>query len=92
MGISCFISKEISNISSKAKTSCPSWLNDKLSKLDYTPNTRTIYCEETKEIFKTQSDAAKKYNLNLVYISYYISKGEAYNGYTFKKVLSNIDS
>lgn len=63
------------------------WLELAISNLGYTPNTRTIYCEETREIFKTQADAAKKYNLDPTYISYYMGKGEAYNGYTFKKVI-----
>lgn len=63
------------------------WLESAISNLGYTPNTRTIYCEETREIFKTQADAAKKYNLDPTYISYYMGKGEAYNGYTFKKVI-----
>lgn len=63
------------------------WLESAISNLGYTPNTRTIYCEETKEIFKTQADAAKKYNLDPTYISYYMGKGESYNGYTFKKVI-----
>lgn len=63
------------------------WLESAINNLGYIPNTRTIYCEETKEIFKTQADAAKKYNLDPTYISYYIGKGESYNGYTFKKVI-----
>ena len=63
------------------------WLKSAISNLGYTPNTRTIYCEETKEIFKTQAEAAKRYDLDPTYISYYIGKGEAYNGYTFKKVI-----
>ena len=68
-------------------TSDDNWLELAISNLGYTPNTRTIYCEETRDIFKTQADAAKKYNLDPTYISYYMGKGESYNGYTFKKVL-----
>lgn len=73
--------------STNKDTSDDNWLELAISNLGYTPNTRTIYCEETREIFKTQADAAKKYNLDPTYISYYMGKGEAYNGYTFKKVI-----
>ena len=73
--------------STNKDTSDDNWLELAISNLGYTPNTRTIYCEETREIFKTQADAAKKYNLDPTYISYYMGKGESYNGYTFKKVL-----
>lgn len=73
--------------STNKDTSDNNWLELAISNLGYTPNTRTIYCEETREIFKTQADAAKKYNLDPTYISYYMGKGEAYNGYTFKKVI-----
>ena len=73
--------------STNKDTSDDNWLELAISNLRYTPNTRTIYCEETREIFKTQADAAKKYNLDPTYISYYMGKGEAYNGYTFKKVI-----
>ena len=73
--------------STNKDTSDDNWLELAISNLGYTPNTRTIYCEETREIFKTQADAAKKYNLDPTYISYYMGKGEAYNGYTFKKAI-----
>lgn len=73
--------------STNKDTSDDNWLELAISNLGYIPNTRTIYCEETREIFKTQADAAKKYNLDPTYISYYIGKGESYNGYTFKKVI-----
>lgn len=73
--------------STNKDTSDDNWLELAISNLGYTPNTRTIYCEEIREIFKTQADAAKKYNLDPTYISYYMGKGEAYNGYTFKKVI-----
>ena len=73
--------------STNKDTSDDNWLELAINNLGYTPNTRTIYCEETRGIFKTQADAAKKYNLDPTYISYYIGKGESYNGYTFKKVI-----
>ena len=73
--------------STNKDTSDNNWLELAISNLGYTPNTRTIYCEETREIFKTQADAAKKYDLDPTYISYYMGKGEAYNRYTFKKVI-----
>lgn len=45
-----------------------------------------ILCVETGEVFETQSQAAKAYNLHGPQVSNSIKTGKAVKGYTFKKV------
>ena len=57
--------------------------------LNFTPTSRTIYCVETQEIFKTQALAAQKYHLDPAYVSVAVKTGQPYKGYTFKKYLTS---
>ncbi len=61
-------------------------LNAAIDSFAYPITSRTIYCIETKSLFRSQTDAAKEYGLDPSSISYYMSNGLPYKGYTFKKV------
>lgn len=45
-----------------------------------------IFCKETGGYFKTQSEAAKAYNIDPAYVSESVRKGITVKGYTFEKL------
>ena len=57
-----------------------------VSKFGKATTTIVIQCVETGEEFKTQSEAARKYNIDPAQVSDSIKTGRPRSGYTFKKV------
>lgn len=57
-----------------------------VQKVDSIKPVGNIYCKETKQYFKTQSEAAKTYNIDPSYVSESIRKGITVKGYTFEKL------
>lgn len=47
-----------------------------------------IVCKDTGETFKTQSDAAKHFNIDPAQVSDSIKTGRPRSGYTFEKILT----
>lgn len=61
--------------------------NIDLSSVGFAINSRTIVCLNNGKVYKTQKDAGEDLNIDPANISYSITSGKAYKGYTFKKAL-----
>lgn len=61
--------------------------NIDLSSVGFAINSRTVVCLNNGKVYKTQKDAGEDLNIDPANISYAITSGKAYRGYTFKKAL-----
>lgn len=58
-----------------------------INKVGFPLNSRSIICLNNGRVYKTQKDAGIDLNIDPVNISYSMSTGKPYKGYTFRKAL-----
>ena len=74
--------KDVKNMNPNISSSTSNYL-----KADNNVKPKGIRCIDTGEIFKTQSEAARHYNIDPAQVSDSIKTGRPRSGYTFEKVI-----